>query len=105
METSSGFSLEEFEKLHKAVVEEGLNYVYTPFQRNTYCQNCRELLIQRDSCSPTIWGITSKLGPDNTCPKCGQKIAIFGKYHSHKIIPDAPSAIAMGYSAYWGYEG
>jgi hypothetical protein len=105
MDISSSSSFDEFEKLYKAAGEEGLHYVYTPLHRNTYCQNCNELLIERDFRGPTDWKVTSRLCSDNTCPKCGQKTVIIGKCHHSKAKPIPPSAIGRGWIFYWGFEG
>jgi len=66
------------QKAHTIAKKEGLDYVYLgnvpghPFQ-NTYCPNCSELLIKRDSFSITF----SNLTVDNRCPRCNYPIHIF----------------------------
>jgi len=105
MNVPSLHSFQEFDNLRKVAVEEGLYYVYTPYSRNTYCHSCGELLIERNSFEPTSWNITSKLGPHNTCPKCGKKTVILGKCLQSKAKPYPPSARALGYLGYWGFEG
>ncbi|MCK4876768.1 MAG: AmmeMemoRadiSam system radical SAM enzyme, partial [Candidatus Heimdallarchaeota archaeon] len=66
------------QKAHTLAKKEGLNYVYLgnipghPFQ-STYCPECSELLIKRDSFSVTFTDLT----PDNRCPKCNKTIPIF----------------------------
>ena len=62
--------------------EVGLNYAYlgnVPGHRceNTYCPNCKELLIQRFSFEIVKWHLTK----DMRCPACGQNIAIRGEFH------------------------
>jgi pyruvate formate lyase activating enzyme len=70
--------------------EEGLNYVYIgniPGHRfeNTYCYNCNELLIKRFGFNI----LNYKVGPDNKCPKCKERIPIVGKYiKSYRIIEE-----------------
>lgn len=71
------------EEAHKVAVAEGLHYVYlgnVPGHsgENTYCPNCNELLVERFGFDITRWN----LKPDNTCPKCGEKAAIVGRYKS-----------------------
>jgi len=62
--------------------EVGLNYVYignVPGHRyeNTYCPNCRELVVKRFSFEIVKWNLTK----DMRCPACGQSIAIKGQLH------------------------
>jgi len=62
--------------------EAGLHYVYignVPGHRyeNTYCPNCRELLVKRFSFEIVQWSLTK----DMRCPACGQSIAIRGQFH------------------------
>ncbi len=70
------------EKALKIVKEVGLRYVYAgniPGHNgeNTYCPKCHELLITRYGFSIGEW----KIRDDITCPVCGTKIAIFGRFH------------------------
>ena len=72
------------EKARKIVIDAGLRYVYAgniPGHdgENTYCPNCHELLIARYGFSIGRWNIRD----DMTCPKCGMKIAVKGKFHGH----------------------
>ena len=70
------------EKARKICCEAGLRYVYTGNipgldGENTCCPSCQELLVERHGFSITKW----ELRDDMTCPKCGNKIAIKGKYY------------------------
>lgn len=76
--------LETLEKTYDIAKKEGLKYVYlgnvSHKTENTYCANCGELVIER-----TILGVTSfLLKKDLKCPKCGEKIPIYGT----KWIPE-----------------
>jgi len=60
-------------------LSEGLKYVYVgnvpghPYE-NTYCPACRHLLIERRG-----FGVPRyRLGADNRCPDCGQKVPVVG---------------------------
>lgn len=69
------------EKAHEIAKKEGLKYVYignVPGHRfeSTYCHNCNELLIKRYGFSIVKYSINS----DKRCPKCREKIPIFGNY-------------------------
>jgi len=71
--------------------EVGLNYVYignAPGHRyeNTYCPNCYELVVKRFSFEIVRWNLTK----DMRCPKCGNTIAIKGKFE--------PSSFSYPYS-------
>jgi len=60
----------------------GLNYVYmgnVPGHRyeNTYCPNCKELLVKRFGFEIEKWHLTE----DMRCQACGHQIAIKGKFH------------------------
>jgi pyruvate formate lyase activating enzyme len=73
--------IQTIEKAGKIVTEVGLRYVYSgnvPGHEgeNTYCPRCRELLIKRFSFTVTRWNLRR----DKTCPKCGEKIAISGRF-------------------------
>jgi pyruvate formate lyase activating enzyme len=66
--------------------EVGLNYVYlgnVPGHRfeNTYCPNCKELLIKRFSFEIVKWNLTK----DMRCPACGQNIPIKGELHPTRV--------------------
>jgi len=79
--------VEFLEEVRKIGLEEGLNYVYLgnvpghPWE-NTYCPNCRELLIKRYIFDVVKYNLTEK----NECPKCGEKIPIVGKYVKRSIV-------------------
>jgi pyruvate formate lyase activating enzyme len=69
------------EKAREIAKSEGLRYVYTGNMpghegENTYCPNCGELLVSRYGFFVESW----KIKDDMKCPKCGEKIAIKGKY-------------------------
>jgi len=73
------------EKARNIAMEEGLRYVYTgnvPGHdgENTYCPNCKELLIKRFGFDIVDYRITK----DKKCPKCGTGI---------KIITELPKDI------------
>lgn len=75
-------SLQTLEKACDLSKEAGLNYVYignVPGHRfeNTYCPNCKELLIKRFSFEIVKWNLTE----DMRCPACRKKIAIKGKFY------------------------
>jgi len=69
------------EEAWKVSHEAGLNYVYIgnvpghPYE-NTYCPNCRELVVKRYSFEIVRWNLTK----DMRCPKCGYNIAIKGQF-------------------------
>ncbi|MDQ1278742.1 MAG: pyruvate formate lyase activating enzyme [Thermoproteota archaeon] len=70
------------EKARKICYEAGLRYVYTGNipcldGENTRCPNCQELLVERHDFNITKW----RLRDNMTCPKCGIKISIKGKYY------------------------
>ena len=76
--------LETLEKAYDIAKKEGLKYVYlgnvSHKTENTYCPNCGNLVIER-----TILGVKNfLLKKDLKCPKCGEKIPIFGT----KWIPE-----------------
>ncbi len=72
--------LETMEKAYKAAKEEGLKYVFLGNvhghkYESTYCPNCGNSVIER-----TIMGVVKyNLKNDMKCPKCGEKIPIFGR--------------------------
>ena len=75
-------SLQTLERACDLSRETGLNYVYmgnVPGHRfeNTYCPNCKELLIKRFSFEIVNWNLTE----DTRCPACGENIAVKGKFH------------------------
>jgi len=75
-------SLKTLEQACEASSEVGLNYVYmgnVPGHRyeNTYCPNCRELLIKRFGFEIEKWRLTK----DMRCPACGHTIAIKGQFN------------------------
>ncbi len=75
-------SLKTLEQACEASSEVGLNYVYmgnVPGHRyeNTYCPNCRELLIKRFGFEIDKWRLTK----DMRCPACGHNIAIKGQFN------------------------
>ena len=69
--------VETLEKARDIGFEEGLLYVYlgnVPGHsgENTYCPNCKKLLLKR-----YIFDVTKNdLSKGNTCPACGFKIAL-----------------------------
>jgi len=71
--------VETMEKAYDIAKKEGLKYVYlgnvhNHKLENTFCPNCGTLVIER-----TIMGVTKlSLKKDLKCPKCGEKIPIFG---------------------------
>jgi len=70
------------EQAREVTLREGLRYVYTgnvPGHQgeNTYCHNCHTTLIRRYGFQILRWD----LRPDNTCPKCGERIPIVGTCH------------------------
>ena len=68
------------EKAYETAKKEGLKYVYLGNVHgheleNTYCHNCGNLVVER-----TILGVSKfLLKKDLKCPKCGEKIPIFGE--------------------------
>jgi len=75
-------SLKTLEQACEASSEVGLNYVYmgnVPGHRyeNTYCPNCRELLIKRFGFEIEKWRLTK----DVRCPACGHTIALKGQFN------------------------
>jgi pyruvate formate lyase activating enzyme len=67
------------EKAREIALEEGLRYVYLgnipghPGE-NTYCANCKELLIERYGMSVIRVNLSK-----NTCPRCGEEIPLVGE--------------------------
>jgi pyruvate formate lyase activating enzyme len=77
-------------------VEAGLNYVYAgnlPGQvgdyENTYCPNCRQLLIERFGYTILAYHITS----EGTCPRCATRLA--------GIWPGEPREVRLGSADRW----
>ncbi len=72
--------IETMEKAYEIAKKEGLKYVYlgNVFDHkleNTYCPKCDELVIER-----TILGVQKfSLKKGLSCPKCGERIPIFGE--------------------------
>lgn len=71
--------IKTLEKARKIGFEEGLLYVYIGNvpghpSENTYCPNCKELLLER-----YIFDITKNKLKANKCPTCDFEIAIFNK--------------------------
>jgi pyruvate formate lyase activating enzyme len=72
--------VETMEKSYKVAKEEGLRYVFLGNvhghkYENTTCPKCGNILIER-----TIMGvIKNRLRKELRCPKCNEKIPIFGK--------------------------
>jgi pyruvate formate lyase activating enzyme len=65
------------ERAREIALEVGVRYVYAGnvpgnLGENTYCHNCKELLIERRGFSISSY----RLGKDKRCPKCGTKIKI-----------------------------
>ncbi len=48
---------------------------------NTMCPKCGELVIGRFGFEVVDW----RINPDNTCKRCGHKIAVRGSYHSEGV--------------------
>ena len=75
--------IKTMEEAYKAAKESGLEYVYLgnvpghPYE-NTYCPNCKELLIKRFSFEIAKWNLTK----DTRCPKCSHSIPIIGELHT-----------------------
>ncbi|MCW1309431.1 MAG: AmmeMemoRadiSam system radical SAM enzyme [Candidatus Nanoarchaeia archaeon] len=71
---------EKLKRVYETAKEQGLKYVYLgnvpgSKEENTYCPNCNELLIKRYNVYLLGYHITK----DKKCPKCGEKIPIFGE--------------------------
>ncbi|MHA1144595.1 MAG: AmmeMemoRadiSam system radical SAM enzyme [Candidatus Helarchaeota archaeon] len=69
--------LSSLKRARKIGHDEGLNYVYLGNvsgheEENTYCHNCKALLIERHGYSVRITGLKEK----NKCKKCGEEIPI-----------------------------
>jgi len=97
-----------FDELYDMVRKEGLNFVYTPVRRDTYCPSCGELLITRTTCCRSCWDVTPKIAPNNACPKCGQRIPLVGKFYDFEGEKDLQASAINGDITsmfYWGYEG
>jgi pyruvate formate lyase activating enzyme len=84
-------TVEEMERAYMSAKNQGLNYVYIgnvsghPAE-NTYCPNCDEVVIKRNSFDITQCNLTS----DMNCPVCGHQIPIKGKLHqSNQRFPYA----------------
>lgn len=80
-------TVETIAKAREAALKEGLHYVYAgniPGHEgeNTYCPKCGFLLIKRVGFDVLKWNLTDKM----TCPNCGEKIAIKGKYEPQKFF-------------------
>jgi pyruvate formate lyase activating enzyme len=79
--------LETMEKAYGIAKDEGLKYVFLGNvhghkYENTYCPNCGNLIIER-----TIMGLVKfNLKKDFKCPKCGDKIPVFGKKWVQKAL-------------------
>jgi len=71
-------SLSTIQNAHDIAKKVGLKYVYIgnvpahPFQ-STYCPNCSELLIKRDTFSVTFTNLTE----ENRCPSCNYALHIY----------------------------
>jgi pyruvate formate lyase activating enzyme len=75
-------SLSKLERIRQIGFDMGLRYVYLGnvpghHGENTYCYNCKELLIERYGFSVTRFNIK-----DNRCPKCN--VIIFGSFTTIK---------------------
>ncbi len=71
--------IQVLEKAYEISCESGLNYVYlgnVPGHRyeNTYCPQCKDIVVQRYGFSITRW----RLNSEKRCLKCGKQIAIEG---------------------------
>ncbi|PSN82681.1 AmmeMemoRadiSam system radical SAM enzyme [Candidatus Marsarchaeota G2 archaeon ECH_B_SAG-F08] len=84
--------VETLERHYEVAKKVGLKYVYIgnvpghPYE-NTYCPSCGELLIERYGFEIVSWN----LDKGNTCPKCGEKIPIYGTleptYRELRFLP------------------
>jgi len=72
--------VETLEKTFEIGKEEGLKFIYVGnvpgHKENTYCPNCKKLLIERFGFDVLSFNLTK----ENKCPKCGEKIPIIGKF-------------------------
>ncbi len=80
-------SVEAIAKAREMALKEGLRYVYAgniPGHEgeNTYCPKCGFLLVKRLGFDVLKWSLTDKM----TCPKCGEKVAIKGRYEPQKFL-------------------
>lgn len=71
--------IQKLEEAHRIATEEGMKFVYTGNMpghdhENTYCPECRKLLIRRRMFSVVENDIT----PQGTCPRCGEPIPVVG---------------------------
>lgn len=78
------------ESAHKIAVNEGLNYVYignviSSKGNNTYCPNCKELLVERSGYSLKTINLLVK-DDTNICLKCGFNTGIIGKVKERNEI-------------------
>lgn len=75
-------SVEKLLKLKEIAQKEyNLNYVYVGNigsikHETTYCPKCREILIVRSGYRVLKWNLTR----ENKCPKCGNRIPIYGNF-------------------------
>lgn len=74
-----------FEKLKEAydiAKEQGLKYVYIGnigYENNTYCSNCKELLISREFFDVKKYNLKN-----GACPKCNKKLeGVFDEYNGY----------------------
>lgn len=73
--------IESMERAYKLARKEGIEYVYLgnvpghPYE-HTYCPKCGHVLIKRYGVMIVRYKITGR----NSCPYCGEKIPIIGKY-------------------------
>jgi pyruvate formate lyase activating enzyme len=70
--------IKTIEKAHTIARKEGLRYVYSGnisghSLENTYCPECKELLIKRNGINLDKWNIKDKM-----CPNCGTNIFYLG---------------------------
>ena len=78
--TNPSTPVETLEKAFKIGQKEGLKFIYVGnvpgHKGNTYCPNCKELLIERFGFDVLSFNLTK----DKKCPNCGEKIPIIGEF-------------------------
>jgi len=79
-------SVQTMEEAYMTAKNQGLKYVYLgnvpghPAE-NTYCPNCDQAVIKRNSFDIVEWKLTS----DMQCPVCGYRIPIKGKVYQNNL--------------------
>jgi len=74
-------------RAREIALSEGVHYVYAgnlpgDLGENTYCPNCRKLLVKRYGFSIAEWNLMK----EKKCPSCGFNIAIKGEYEPGRSI-------------------